>query len=40
LEAWLDERGAEWCAAVEVCCAEASGLKALSNWQERILNYR
>ncbi len=22
LEAWLDERGAEWCAAVEVCCAD------------------
>lgn len=22
LEAWLDERGVEWCAAVEVCCAD------------------
>ena len=22
LEAWLDERGAAWCAAVEVCCAD------------------
>lgn len=22
LEAWLDDRGAEWCAAVEVCCAD------------------
>ena len=22
LEAWLDERGTEWCAAVEVCCAD------------------
>lgn len=22
LEAWLDERGLEWCAAVEVCCAD------------------
>lgn len=22
LEAWLDARGAEWCAAVEVCCAD------------------
>lgn len=22
LEAWLDERGAVWCAAVEVCCAD------------------
>lgn len=22
LEAWFDERGAEWCAAVEVCCAD------------------
>lgn len=22
LEAWFDERGADWCAAVEVCCAD------------------
>lgn len=22
LEAWFDERGAEWCATVEVCCAD------------------
>ena len=22
LEAWFEERGAEWCAAVEVCCAD------------------
>jgi transposase len=22
LEAWLDDRGAAWCAAVEVCCAD------------------
>jgi len=22
LEAWFDERGAEWCAQVEVCCAD------------------
>lgn len=22
LEAWFDERGTEWCAAIEVCCAD------------------
>jgi transposase len=22
LEAWLDDRGVDWCAAVEVCCAD------------------
>ena len=22
LEAWFDERGADWCAALEVCCAD------------------